>query len=203
MSFLEMLDVVNEGLFDGARTRSRSTRTAEHLRNVQPRRQRRAARTGSRHDYCQLHAPFQGRRRLIECGGQSLRSSRISSRSGAFDRIIAAGGFVSVNAGGAPDGHHSIPKDVSEAAMDSAACIGCGLRGGVQERVGAPVHERQDLSPCAAAQGGVERYRRRHHDRAGRRGGFGSCSNEANAKRSPRRFPSQHRAHDAGYIKAT
>src|SRR6187397_514339 len=45
----------------------------------------------------------------------------------AFDRIIAAGGFVSVNAGGAQDGNTIlIPKDVSEAAMDSAACIGCG-----------------------------------------------------------------------------
>src|SRR5881396_3187955 len=41
----------------------------------------------------------------------------------AFDRIIAAGGYVSVNAGGAQDGNTIlIPKEVSEAAMDSAAC---------------------------------------------------------------------------------
>jgi succinate dehydrogenase / fumarate reductase iron-sulfur subunit len=45
----------------------------------------------------------------------------------AFDRIIAAGGYVSVNCGGAPDGNAiPIPKDVAEVAMDSAACIGCG-----------------------------------------------------------------------------
>ena len=45
----------------------------------------------------------------------------------AFDRIIQAGGFVSVNTGGAPDGN-AIPvsKDLSDLAMDAAACIGCG-----------------------------------------------------------------------------
>ena len=45
----------------------------------------------------------------------------------AFDRIIAAGGYVSFNTGGAPDGNLvPIPKPVSDAAMDAAACIGCG-----------------------------------------------------------------------------
>ena len=45
----------------------------------------------------------------------------------AFDRIIQAGGFVSVNTGGAPDGN-AIPvaKTAAELAMDAAACIGCG-----------------------------------------------------------------------------
>jgi succinate dehydrogenase / fumarate reductase iron-sulfur subunit len=45
----------------------------------------------------------------------------------AFDRIIAAGGFVSVSAGSAPDGNAiPIPKKYSDRAMDAAACIGCG-----------------------------------------------------------------------------
>ena len=45
----------------------------------------------------------------------------------AFDRVIAAGGFVSVNTGGTPDGNaQPIPKDTQEEAMDAAACIGCG-----------------------------------------------------------------------------
>jgi succinate dehydrogenase / fumarate reductase iron-sulfur subunit len=45
----------------------------------------------------------------------------------AFDRIIAAGGYCSVNCGGAPGRQRDPdPKDVSEQAMDSAACIGCG-----------------------------------------------------------------------------
>jgi succinate dehydrogenase / fumarate reductase iron-sulfur subunit len=45
----------------------------------------------------------------------------------AFDRIIQAGGFVSVSTGGAPDGNAiPIPKPDADAAMDAAACIGCG-----------------------------------------------------------------------------
>ncbi|MCX6894741.1 MAG: succinate dehydrogenase/fumarate reductase iron-sulfur subunit [Verrucomicrobia bacterium] len=46
---------------------------------------------------------------------------------GAFDRIIQAGGFVSVRTGGVPDANAiAISKDVSDLAMDAAACIGCG-----------------------------------------------------------------------------
>ena len=45
----------------------------------------------------------------------------------ALDRIIAAGGYISFNTGGAPDGNTiPIPKDVAELAMDSAQCIQCG-----------------------------------------------------------------------------
>jgi succinate dehydrogenase / fumarate reductase iron-sulfur subunit len=45
----------------------------------------------------------------------------------SFDRVIAAGGFVSVRTGGAPDANSiSIPTDIAELAMDNAACIGCG-----------------------------------------------------------------------------
>jgi succinate dehydrogenase / fumarate reductase iron-sulfur subunit len=46
---------------------------------------------------------------------------------GAFDRVIAAGGFVSVNTGSAPDGNAiPVPKTEADRAMDAAACIGCG-----------------------------------------------------------------------------
>jgi succinate dehydrogenase / fumarate reductase iron-sulfur subunit len=45
----------------------------------------------------------------------------------AFDRIIQAGGFVSVNTGSAPDGNAiAVPQHKAEQAMDAAACIGCG-----------------------------------------------------------------------------
>lgn len=45
----------------------------------------------------------------------------------AFDRIIQAGGYISVNTGGARDANEIlIPKDTLEEAMDAAACIGCG-----------------------------------------------------------------------------
>lgn len=46
---------------------------------------------------------------------------------GSFDRIIAAGGYISVPAGSAPDGNAIlIPKRDADLAMDAAACIGCG-----------------------------------------------------------------------------
>jgi succinate dehydrogenase / fumarate reductase iron-sulfur subunit len=45
----------------------------------------------------------------------------------AFDRIIGAGGYISVNAGSAPDGNAiPVPKPDAERSMDAASCIGCG-----------------------------------------------------------------------------
>jgi len=45
----------------------------------------------------------------------------------AFDRLIAAGGYISVSTGSAPDGNAIlVPKESSDRAMDAAACIGCG-----------------------------------------------------------------------------
>jgi succinate dehydrogenase / fumarate reductase iron-sulfur subunit len=46
---------------------------------------------------------------------------------GAFDTIIQAGGFISVNTGGAADANAiAVPQQAAEKAMDAAACIGCG-----------------------------------------------------------------------------
>jgi succinate dehydrogenase / fumarate reductase iron-sulfur subunit len=46
---------------------------------------------------------------------------------GSFDRLIAAGGFISVSTGSAPDGNVIlVPKETSDRSMDAAACIGCG-----------------------------------------------------------------------------
>ena len=46
---------------------------------------------------------------------------------GAYDKIMQAGGFVSVNTGGVPDANAiAIPKPVADEAMDAASCIGCG-----------------------------------------------------------------------------
>ena len=45
----------------------------------------------------------------------------------AFDRLIAAGGFISAATGSAPDGNAvAAPKEAAERSMDAAACIGCG-----------------------------------------------------------------------------
>jgi succinate dehydrogenase / fumarate reductase iron-sulfur subunit len=99
----------------------------------------------------------------------------------AFDRIIAAGGYISVNAGGAPDGNTIlIPKDLSEAAMDSAACIGCGACVAACKNASAHLFMSAKISHLALLpQGQVERYRRvvtmiEQADADG----FGSCSNE-------------------------
>src|SRR5919202_3414961 len=80
----------------------------------------------------------------------------------ALDRIIQAGGFVSVNTGSAPDGNAVlVPKEKADAAMDAAACIGCGAcvaacpNGSASLFVGAKVSH-LGLLP----QGQPERYRR-------------------------------------------
>ena len=99
----------------------------------------------------------------------------------AFDRIIAAGGYVSVNCGGAPDGNAiPIPKDVAEAAMDSAQCIGCGACVAACKNASAHLFMSAKISQMALLpQGQVERHRRvldmvaQADDE-----GFGSCSNE-------------------------
>jgi succinate dehydrogenase iron-sulfur subunit len=98
----------------------------------------------------------------------------------AFDRIIQKGGYVSVNAGSAPEANSlPIPKDVAEMAMDSAACIGCGAcvaacpNASASLFVGAKVRQLALLP-----QGHAERARRvaamvEQMDREG----FGDCSN--------------------------
>ncbi len=73
----------------------------------------------------------------------------------AFDRIIQAGGFVSVNTGGVPDANAiPIPKDDQELAMDAAACIGCGACVAACKNASAhAVRGGQGLAPWALAPG--------------------------------------------------
>ncbi len=99
----------------------------------------------------------------------------------AFDRIIAAGGYTSVNVGGAPDGNAIlIPKDVAETAMDSAACIGCGACVAACKNASAHLFMSAKISHLALLpQGQIERSARvaamiAQADAEG----FGSCSNE-------------------------
>jgi succinate dehydrogenase / fumarate reductase iron-sulfur subunit len=99
----------------------------------------------------------------------------------AFDRLVAAGGYVSVNCGGAPDGNAiPISKELSEAAMDSAACIGCGACVAACKNASAHLFMSAKISHLALLpQGQVERNRRvvsmvQQADAEG----FGSCSNE-------------------------
>jgi len=99
----------------------------------------------------------------------------------AFDRIIAAGGYVSVNVGGAPDGNAiPIPKDIAEVSMDSAACIGCGACVAACKNASAHLFMAAKISQLSLLpQGQPERHRRvlsmiAQADAEG----FGSCSNE-------------------------
>ena len=98
----------------------------------------------------------------------------------ALDRVVAAGGFISVNIGGAPDAN-AIPvsKEEADASMDAAACIGCGAcvaacpNGSAMLFVGAQISKYLHLP-----QGRVERERRVvNMVRAMDEQGFGNCTN--------------------------
>ena len=133
MSFLEMLDVVNERLqLDGKEPiafdhdcREGICGSCGMMINGVPHGPERGTAT------CQLHM-----RKFADGDHVTIEPWRAASfplvkdlivDRGAFDRIIEAGGYVSVPTGGAPDGNLiPIPKGVADAAMDAAACIGCG-----------------------------------------------------------------------------
>jgi succinate dehydrogenase / fumarate reductase, iron-sulfur subunit len=187
MSFLEMLDVVNEGLtkqgqdaiaFDSD-CREGICGMCSLVVNGVPHGPDRGT------TVCQLHM-----RRFKDGDTITVEPWRakafpvvkdlVVDRS-AFDRIIAAGGYTSINVGGAPDGNAIlIPKDVSEAAMDSAACIACGACVAACKNASAHLFMSAKISQLALLpQGQAERLRRvasmiRQADSEG----FGSCSNE-------------------------
>jgi succinate dehydrogenase / fumarate reductase iron-sulfur subunit len=85
----------------------------------------------------------------------------VTDRS-AFDRIIQAGGFVSVNTGGTPDGNAiPVPKTDADTAMDAAACIGCGACVAACKNASAMLFVSAKVSHLAnLPQGRVERERR-------------------------------------------
>jgi succinate dehydrogenase / fumarate reductase iron-sulfur subunit len=98
----------------------------------------------------------------------------------AFDRIQQAGGFISVNTGGAPDANEiPIPKNVADEAMDAATCIGCGACVAACKNSSAMLFVSAKVSQLALLpQGKAER-----HDRVEKMvakmdaEGFGSCTN--------------------------
>ena len=187
MSFLEMLDVVNEGLIRQGKDaiafdsdcREGICGTCSLVVNGIPHGPDRGT------TVCQLHM-----RRFKDGDTITVEPWRarafpvikdlVVDRS-AFDRIIAAGGFVSTNVGGAQDGNAIlIPKDVSETAMDSAACIGCGACVAACKNASAHLFMSAKISHLALLpQGQVERSRRvvKMIEQADA-DGFGSCSNE-------------------------
>lgn len=100
---------------------------------------------------------------------------------GAFDRIIQAGGFVSVNTGGAQDANCiPVPKSDADKAMDAAACIGCGACVAACKNSSAMLFVSAKVSQLALLpQGKPEKQRRvlnmvRQMDQEG----FGNCTNQ-------------------------
>jgi len=101
---------------------------------------------------------------------------------GALDTIIQAGGYISANAGGAPDANSTpIGQDTAELAMDAAQCIGCGACVAACPNASAMLFVSAKVSHLALLpQGKPEAAKRaiamvKTMDRQG----FGSCSNEA------------------------
>jgi succinate dehydrogenase / fumarate reductase iron-sulfur subunit len=98
----------------------------------------------------------------------------------AFDRIIGAGGFISVNTGSAPEANNvPVPKPNAERAMDAAACIGCGACVASCPNAAAALFTGAKISHLGLLpQGQPERWERARKmvDKA-RDEGFGHCTN--------------------------
>ncbi|WMJ75425.1 succinate dehydrogenase/fumarate reductase iron-sulfur subunit [Cytophagaceae bacterium ABcell3] len=99
---------------------------------------------------------------------------------GAFDRIMSAGGYVSVNTGGVPDANAiPIPKQDADKAFDAATCIGCGACVAACKNASAMLFVSAKVSQLALLpQGKVERKTRveRMVEQMNEEG-FGSCTN--------------------------
>ena len=187
MSFLEMLDVVNEGLiakgedpieFDSDCREGICGACGFLINGV-------AHGPDRGTTVCQLHMRRfnEGDRVVLEpwrAKAFPLVKDLVVDRS-ALDRIIQAGGYTSVNVGAAQDANAIlIPRPTVERAMDAAACIQCGACVAACKNASAALFTAAKVSHLALLpQGQVERTTRvvsmvHRHDQEG----FGSCSNE-------------------------
>ena len=187
MSFLEMLDVVNEDLtqkniepiaFDHD-CREGICGMCGAVVNGRPHGQE------SETTLCQLHMRHFADGDTIVIEPWRARAFKqvkdlVVDRS-PLDEIIQAGGYISVNAGGAPDANATpIPKDAADAAFNAAACIGCGACVAACPNASAMLFIGAKVSHLALLpQGRPEAARRvRAMVRKMDELGFGNCSNE-------------------------
>ena len=99
----------------------------------------------------------------------------------AFDRVIQAGGYTSVNTGSAPDGNAIlISKEKTEEAMDAAACIGCGACVASCKNASAMLFVAAKVKHLNILPQGQPERRERTSSmlRAMQSEGFGNCTNE-------------------------
>jgi succinate dehydrogenase / fumarate reductase, iron-sulfur subunit len=99
---------------------------------------------------------------------------------GAFDRIIAAGGYISVPTGSAPDANAvPVPKENQDLAMDAAACIGCGACVAACPNASAMLYTAAKVSHLALLPQGQPERHRRVIDMVDQmdKEGFGGCTN--------------------------
>jgi len=184
-SFLEMLDLVNEELIAAGEVpiefmhdcREGICGTCGMMINGKAHGPQALTAT------CQLHMRSfsDGDEIVLEpwrASGFPIIKDLVVDRS-AFDRIIEAGGYITVDTGSAPDANLiQIPKDTADLAMDAAACIGCGAcvaacpNGAAQLFTSAKVAQLNMLP-----QGQAERYDRAEHMVEVMERYFGSCTN--------------------------
>jgi succinate dehydrogenase / fumarate reductase, iron-sulfur subunit len=185
-SFLEMLDVVNEELIANGEEpiefahdcREGICGTCGLMINGQAHGPENTA-------TCQLHMRSfsDGDEIVIEpwrAAGFPLVKDLVVDRS-AFDRIIEAGGYISVDTGSAPDANSQVvAKETADLAMDAAACIACGAcvaacPNGAAQLFTAAKMQHLNVLP----QGEPERYERAEHMVEVMEEHFGSCTNMA------------------------
>lgn len=186
MSFLEMLDVLNEGLIREGKDpvafehdcREGICGSCGFVINGQ------AHGPQKETTVCQLHMrSFRSGETLViepfRATAFPILKDLVVDRS-AFDRIVAAGGYVSVNTGSAPDANAIlIPKDGAERAFDAAACIGCGACVAACPNGSAMLFVGAKVSHLAALPQGQSERDRRALDMVATmdKEGFGDCSN--------------------------
>ena len=98
----------------------------------------------------------------------------------AFDRIVQAGGYISVSTGGAPDGNAlPIPKADADKAFEAAACIGCGACVAACKNASAMLFTAAKISHLSLLPQGKGEEERRVLSMVGQMDaeGFGNCTN--------------------------
>ena len=187
MSFLEMLDVVNERLtLEGKEPIEFDNDCREGICGMCG-----AVVNGIAHGpekgmtLCQLHMrKFSDGDTIVVEPWRSrafpIVKDLMVDRS-ALDKIIQAGGFVSMVAGGAPDANAiPISQEIAEKAMDAAACIGCGACTAACPNASAMLFVSAKISQLALLPQGKPEAARRALDMVKTMDacGFGNCSNE-------------------------